>query len=866
MADTVEGVEVKLGADTSAAQSGMASASASIAASLQSISAALSAFGGTNKATVTQAVQNNANLSRSFLELKGSATGGFNAITGVIERFRGVLGTLAAALAGGALFKGSVDSMLRLEEAVRGLEINFGLSAEAATHQAVALKLAGVSAESYEMMAQRVEMRLRTQSSEFDRLGISYKDAAGNLLPMDQILQNVYKRMQDFKAGTDQQLLVMTAIGRNAKGFATDMMMLNAVQTRATEIQKQLNIEMGPAEQEAIRGYRIEMNAFSLALETIGEKIGVAVMPRLEGLAQWFNAYGPAAIKVIMAAIDGLLTAFTLIGTQVGNVVIYVVGKFQNIVTSAVATWQAVKAAASFNFGAIPGIVAHAEAMIEANDKAITQSMVDNWADAKAKIAAIWSNATPTTPGPKLPGQGPQHFQPKPTGGDDQMAQLENQLKAQEDAYNKQKFLQGSFETWSETQTRDYWANVLATAKLSAKERLEVENKYLDADRKLMTDAYSAHVAGLKKELEANKENQAEQERIMAEIVADTRLHYGEQSAQVQEALAAQIKMRQEWADKEKAILKDAAQFEMELGKQKISVEKAYLDSEVSMGKMSAEQRLTAEKGFADQEYALELQSLNNYIATLTVGTLAYQQAMEKRLLLTASYEAQIAKIAQQTEKEREQYALQADQAITTSLGSLIDNLVNRTTTLKKAWMDFATQLQQSLVKIASNEVMKQFLGAGTSGGSALSSLTSKIFGSGGTAQAAAEAANTTAITALTAAVTANTTALAASGAGGISSAFSSTQGGGAGSLFGSAGGILSSLLGFEQGTNYVPSTSLAVVHKGEAIVPAKYNVGGSGMTARTYINVSGPIDTRSQDQISKAAAKGIHRASRRVS
>src|ERR1700731_6 len=102
----VDEVSVKLGAEVAPAQDSMRDASRSIADSLDAIRKALETFGGKNKEVVDKAIQNNANLSRSFLELKASMTGGFNVVTGVIERFRGVLGTLATAIAGGMLFKG----------------------------------------------------------------------------------------------------------------------------------------------------------------------------------------------------------------------------------------------------------------------------------------------------------------------------------------------------------------------------------------------------------------------------------------------------------------------------------------------------------------------------------------------------------------------------------------------------------------------------------------------------------------------------------------------------------------------------------------------------------------------------------------
>lgn len=129
---------------------------------------------------------------------------------------------------------------------------------------------------------------------------------------------------------------------------------------------------------------------------------------------------------------------------------------------------------------------------------------------------------------------------------------------------------------------------------------------------------------------------------------------------------------------------------------------------------------------------------------------------------------------------------------------------------------------------------------AGTILGGGPASALSGLFGGGGAA--AATTANTGALATLTASITALTVAIggetaattaetaattaetaaqsgsaitgAASAASGIVGAFKSLFG-----LFGIAG--------FEFGTDYVPRTGLAVLHQGEAVVPASQNAGG---------------------------------------
>ena len=119
-----------------------------------------------------------------------------------------------------------------------------------------------------------------------------------------------------------------------------------------------------------------------------------------------------------------------------------------------------------------------------------------------------------------------------------------------------------------------------------------------------------------------------------------------------------------------------------------------------------------------------------------------------------------------------------------------------------------------------------------------------------------------------------------AGGGGGIGGIFGGLLGGGGGGgglfggLFGGGGSaslggsldpldMLGSLAGgFATGTDFVPRTGLAMVHRGERITPASQNAGaGRNVTVNNVFNVSGDVNARSQAQISAAAGQGVQRA-----
>ena len=83
-------------------------------------------------------------------------------------------------------------------------------------------------------------------------------------------------------------------------------------------------------------------------------------------------------------------------------------------------------------------------------------------------------------------------------------------------------------------------------------------------------------------------------------------------------------------------------------------------------------------------------------------------------------------------------------------------------------------------------------------------------------------------------------------------SLFGKAGGGDGSGLFGAGLDWLSGLLpSFDVGTNYVPRDMVAMVHKGERIVPAAQNRGGSGQNINVYV-----IGTNAQD-VRRAAGQG---------
>ncbi|RBB38910.1 hypothetical protein DPV79_16150 [Burkholderia reimsis] len=99
----------------------------------------------------------------------------------------------------------------------------------------------------------------------------------------------------------------------------------------------------------------------------------------------------------------------------------------------------------------------------------------------------------------------------------------------------------------------------------------------------------------------------------------------------------------------------------------------------------------------------------------------------------------------------------------------------------------------------------------------------------------------------------------------GVPDAMSAATSGAGMALPAGLGGIGAGIPMYDKGTNYIPQTQLAIVHRGEAVVPAAYNRPQVGSVVVTnHFSLGQATDLRTQSQIASMAAGALNRAARR--
>lgn len=253
-----------------------------------------------------------------------------------------------------------------------------------------------------------------------------------------------------------------------------------------------------------------------------------------------------------------------------------------------------------------------------------------------------------------------------------------------------------------------------------------------------------------------------------------------------------------------------------------VAAKEAEIQHLKAIGQIDALEEIALLRKTEEEKKSIRLKYANERRDMEAVGTAAYQRAENEAIGVVTEANAKIKELDNKAVAEKRAQWDAMMKPVTDAMDKSVNGVIAGTTTIKKAFADLA----QSIVLEITNKIIKQ----------GINKMMDALF--------------------------AQQSAGGASGGGGIGGGIMSIIG----SMMGGGGGIPS----FAVGAWNLPGDTLAMVHKGETIIPAaqaeKFRSGqfGGAMNVSNQFIMSGAPDRATQDQIAVMAAASMNNAMRR--
>jgi len=184
-----------------------------------------------------------------------------------------------------------------------------GTSEEEAAGLSAALRGVGSSAQEYESLALRMEMRLKTNEDGFRQMGIATRDANGELLGGKDLIDSAIRTMGEYKSGTDQNAFALEVFGRRAADVYDLMRVTNESVDRQIAIYKEFGVQLSGTGSASVE-LEERTNDLRTMFEALQLSIGQRLLPIATAALQWMGGPGVQLLEAAGEAVKFLVASF----------------------------------------------------------------------------------------------------------------------------------------------------------------------------------------------------------------------------------------------------------------------------------------------------------------------------------------------------------------------------------------------------------------------------------------------------------------------------------------------------------------------------------------------------------------------------
>jgi hypothetical protein len=594
----------------------------------------------------------------------------FSSVGSMMGKLTGMIGGLTAVLAGGAAFKEVVSASNAWNGEAKKLSVTLGVTTQQASVMMVAMRHLGIDSDLMTTAASKLSKQVITNSDAFAKLGVKVKDTNGQYRPMTEIMAEVNDKLKEIKNPIEQNNVGVQVYGKSWAELRGTLKLTSEEIEKARSKAENLGLIVGPEGVAQTKQYKETMNDMKLVMTSLEVQLGSAVLPTLVRLGSWFSSIGPTVCNVFRSTMESLASVVTMVGETIGDLWQVVSDVFSAIgqevssvmggsAPSAIDVFtNALKGIEIFlvglqllfreNLEFVVGFVEGIGRLGARLMKFLTSFARGDFAGAAAAweggmaeiegvVAKHWDRMKEHAQQAKdkmndIALRGPKQAAPagqeKPgsAGGptydfnsdkQSRMAGWEAKLAQDKDGFERAQVLAGTAQEYGKARERDYWKNLLQTAKLSVDERNQVQAKYLGLEKDIRQAAFESQIAGEKAALEEYRNNHEQRIAIATTIYDQLKARYGADSKEAKAALGEIAKEQRKLAEQTLATNQVIEQAKRAAALADIDAEQRDAESQLSTREISAAKMIELERAFEGRRYAVKQQALAAELALL---------------------------------------------------------------------------------------------------------------------------------------------------------------------------------------------------------------------------------------------------------
>ena len=244
----------------------------------------------------------------------GLVSAGAAAAYGAYRLIKGTLSTIGDLISGDFYKSPNIDALIAYNKQLLALQDNLRISAQEAGALVNATARLGVNPETYSSVRKAAQTAPRTNADEFDRLGVVYKDASGELLKQDALLKNVKKSLDEYTAGWDRDSAAV-ALGIGSYAAITEALKVTSAELEKSKTRlDDYNLGVGKETQAAVASYQAAMREFDSETQLMEQGFkrvfADALMPLFTDLATYFREGFPSVVNGVRVGVASIIGLF----------------------------------------------------------------------------------------------------------------------------------------------------------------------------------------------------------------------------------------------------------------------------------------------------------------------------------------------------------------------------------------------------------------------------------------------------------------------------------------------------------------------------------------------------------------------------